>query len=66
MRLIDAEPVVHARWINVTRMKFVDPLDVIRPFECSNCGCQVYQDVSTIDRDNYCPNCGAKMDGEVK
>lgn len=56
--IVEAEPVKHGRWING---------------KCSECGCdrvitKVYRDdevtwIATY-RDNYCPNCGAKMDLE--
>ena len=48
--------VVHARWNHKqTNSIFTWHL------ECSNCGA----DYHISDRYNYCPNCGAKMDGEV-
>ena len=55
---IDAEPVRHGRWIRRkschTQTGFVDKCSV-----CQNMlvhlGCKA----------NYCPNCGAKMDGEA-
>lgn len=52
---IDAEPVKHGRWINGI---------------CSECGCdrvitKVYRNDevawTATYKDNYCPNCGAKM-----
>ena len=33
-------------------------------YECSNCGYTVHYQF--IDEYNFCPNCGAKMDGERK
>ena len=53
---IEAEPVKRGRWIS-------DDRDVL--FSCSECGTQIstswdYEDLAW----NYCPNCGAKMDGE--
>ena len=50
---VDAEPVRHGHWVEA---KY--PL-----FTCSECGA-IYQD--TGYGYNYCPNCGAKMDGERK
>ena len=47
---VDAVPVVHGRW-----EKFG------YDFCCSACG--VYQCGHYIGMTNYCPNCGAKMDG---
>lgn len=45
--LIEVEPVRHGRWKRYGR----------NLGECSNCG-----EIVNI-RYNYCPNCGAKMDG---
>lgn len=47
----DVAPVVHGRWD--------DSLDGITPY-CSICG-QSHR--MMIRTPNYCPNCGAKMDG---
>lgn len=54
---IEAEPVVHGEWI-------IERSPVEAEIKCSECG------YSYIDADsyakaeyNYCPNCGAKMDG---
>jgi hypothetical protein len=54
MPTIDAEPVRHGRWelINTPSM-------FMRMLECSICKGRVGSTVKT----NYCPNCGAKMDG---
>lgn len=62
---VDAVEVVHGRWI-------VGAVEVDHPFlefesvwrdvhQCSIC--KEYFDVS--DARNYCPNCGAKMDGDI-
>lgn len=54
----DVAPVVHGDWIpcfddeNRWRQGFA---------QCSNCGRERY--ACTIRNVNYCPNCGAKMDG---
>ena len=50
---IDAEPVVHGRWVNPRMNKYGHPCH-----HCSECGFLASQK----DR-NYCPNCGAKMEG---
>jgi len=50
---VDAVPVKHGRWVNSTT--------------CSQCGWQMIDDVLESPNYvafNYCPNCGAKMDGE--
>lgn len=49
---IDAAPVVHGRWIKLAEAPEWDQR------RCTVCG-----DVSCCQR-NYCPNCGAKMDGD--
>ena len=46
---VDAVPVVHGRWVGV---------DYDLAYECSVCGYSTPCQLS-----NYCPNCGAKMDG---
>lgn len=54
--IADVVPVVHGRWIskNDHGYEWV--------FVCSNCG---YVDGYPFnDRPNYCPNCGAKMNGK--
>lgn len=51
----DVAPVVHGRWISK------NPHGYEWTFVCSNCD---YVDGYPFnDRHNYCPNCGAKMDG---
>lgn len=52
---VDAVPVVHGRWIRKDQKDH--PFSVLLP-HCSNCGALRVQDTA-----NYCPNCGAKMDG---
>ena len=51
---VDAVEVVHGRWINPYMNRYGHPCHC-----CSECGFKAsYQDK------NYCPNCGAKMDGD--
>lgn len=53
----DVVPVVHGRWISK------NPHGYEWIFVCSNCD---YVDGYPFnDRPNYCPNCGAKMDGGI-
>lgn len=56
---IDAVPVVHGEWV-VSRTDYSwNGAEYPTHCKCNQCGREVpYQ-----DRDNYCPNCGAKMDG---
>lgn len=56
----DVEPVVHGRW------KF-DGSDFADIWKCTACGDDWYFEYDPRDdetRVNYCPNCGARMDGE--
>lgn len=49
--ILDVAPIIHAHWIDLGTECF-------NRFECSNCiSCN-------HDARRYCPNCGAKMDGE--
>jgi len=57
---IDAVPVAHGEWINA--YPDIEPNPMFMYGICSQCGFE--QSIS--DKLNYCPNCGAKMDGERK
>ena len=50
---VDATPVVYGRWVELPSMA--------PEYECSECG-QSYEWWEASEA-NYCPNCGAKMDG---
>lgn len=53
---VDAAPVVHGEWI--------EGEDEYTSFlKCSVCGEEFCSWDSDCARTNYCPNCGAKMDG---
>lgn len=53
---VDAVEVVHGRWEPRT--------DAIGFVRCSVChDCNIYDDWADGKKWNYCPNCGAKMDG---
>lgn len=63
METVDAVPVVHGRWISWEKAgNFVPSPD---RHECSVChdAAQVLVNGFELLSD-YCPNCGAKMDGE--
>ena len=56
--IVDAVEVVHGHWVS-------DKADIL--FHCSVCETQISTDWDYDDLCwNYCPNCGAKMDGERK
>ena len=56
MPAADVAPVRHGRWIPL-------PHTGDCCYTCSKCG--FLRDAYLIDTDNYCPNCGAKMDKEA-
>ena len=51
----DVAPVRHGRWLDSKHKIFSNTYDYV----CSNCRCDY-----ALAKYNYCPNCGAKMDGE--
>ena len=51
---VDAEPVRHGHWIN----HFDDLFPEESTQECSVCHAE---QMGTMLNDNYCPNCGARM-----
>lgn len=65
MPAADVKPVVHGHWVSLTDCSNAGVY-------CSNCHKKVYkEDYSLCNRknklrSNYCPNCGAKMDGGNK
>ena len=53
---VDAVEVVHGHWYKAPH----------HPYRCSYCGEMALLDMygESHERSNYCPNCGAKMDGD--
>lgn len=61
--IIDAEPVRHGQWETkeyTTEDSFDDWIVIHHEEVCSECG------KGQGERSKFCPNCGAKMDGEVE
>ena len=61
---VDAVPVVHGRWIKMTGMM---PPEYHGHYECSECQWHMKGLRNSWTREeelSYCPNCGAKMDGD--
>ena len=56
----DVAPVVHGEWVDEG---FYADGSAKHAFHCSNCGHHIIE--WKDDTSNYCPNCGAKMDGET-
>ena len=56
----DVAPVVHGYWDDSGRYKFPGGSTAVR---CSKCGCGLTKSEYTLFNWDYCPVCGAKMDG---
>ena len=57
MKAADVAPVRHGRWEKVAWWQHQNRYECN---ECSLCGCRVKPKFTY----NYCPHCGAKMDGD--
>lgn len=51
---------VHGRWDDSGRYTFPGGSTAVR---CTNCGCALTESEYHLSNWNYCPVCGAKMDG---
>lgn len=61
---MDAAPVAHGYWVKMTGMM---PPEYHGHYECSECQWHMKGLRNSWTREeelSYCPNCGAKMDGE--
>ena len=56
----DVSPVVHARWDDSGQYTFSGGSTAVR---CTKCGCALTESEYQLQNWNYCPVCGAKMDG---
>ena len=61
----DVQEVKRGRWI-LPRKKGCVIYDEVAYKECSECGEVTFLAKTKYSQMNYCPNCGAKMDGEEK
>ena len=61
-RLEKAEPGKHGRWVPIEYDGYADGNPVWDLWECSECQEEHSGDEDTLTP--YCPNCGAKMDGD--
>lgn len=57
----DVAPVRHARWDDSGRYTFPGGGTAVR---CTECGCALTVSEYHLNNWNYCPVCGAKMDGD--
>lgn len=58
---IDAAPVVHGKWVHSRCDRSSGQFDVVK---CSRCGLEAYAMAHHVRDGSYCPNCGARMDGD--
>lgn len=59
---VDAVEVVHGRWVEkIKDERFGEEWDEIALYECSVCKSEFVEGMGAW---RYCPNCGAKMDGD--
>ena len=56
--LPEAAPVIHARWLSPETTHYM------RFVRCSLCDYREFHHTYDCNLFNYCPNCGAKMDGK--
>ena len=56
----DVAPVVHGRWDDSGQYTFPGGATAVR---CTMCGCALTESEYHLQNWNYCPVCGAKMDG---
>lgn len=56
----DVVPVVHARWMH---SRYEDCSEQFELVKCSQCNHEAYAMAFYVRGGNYCPACGAKMDG---
>lgn len=57
----DVAPVVYGRWDDSGRYTFPSGNTAVR---CTNCGCALTESEYHLYDWNYCPICGARMDGD--
>ena len=59
----DVAPVVHGKWVHSRYDRSSGQFDVVK---CSRCGLEAYAMAYHVRDGNYCPRCGARMDGGNK
>lgn len=63
----DVAPVRHGMWVDVDRMQMHDLHGVLtwgNSFMCTECNFKTFAVEGHMSQYHYCPNCGARMDGE--
>lgn len=56
----DVAPVRHGWWLHSHYEDCSEHFEIVK---CSNCGCEAYAMAFYVRGGNFCPNCGARMDG---
>lgn len=56
----DVAPVRHGKWVHSRYENCSEQFEMVK---CSCCGREAYAMAFYVRDGNYCPNCGAKMDG---
>lgn len=56
----DVAKVVHGKWVHSRYDRSSEQFDVVK---CSRCGLEAYAMAYHVRDGNYCPRCGARMDG---
>lgn len=56
----DVAPVAHGKWVHSRYDRSSEQFDVVK---CSRCGLEAYAMAYHVRDGNYCPRCGARMDG---
>lgn len=57
----DVAPVRHGRWVHDHYENCSEQFEIVK---CTNCGHKAYAMAIYVRGGNYCPNCGARMDGD--
>ncbi|MDY6283082.1 MAG: hypothetical protein SPL40_08525 [Erysipelotrichaceae bacterium] len=63
----DVAPVRHGMWVDVDRMQMHDLHGVLtwgNSFMCTECNFKTFAVEGHMSQYHYCPNCGARMDGD--
>ena len=60
----DAESVRHGKWKKVRCDTILDKAVFSHALKCSECGKWKFENLLITQNFYYCPNCGAKMDGD--
>ena len=60
---VDAVPVVHGEWVRQHHRKEIPDMGMMITGEYPTCSICEFAEMGLAQETNYCPKCGAKMDG---